>query len=286
MSFLFNVSNHAFDLRLCVTSGQVFRWSQRPNGDWIGADGGSWFVVTPVLDGYAVESNAEEARFRSLFRLDVDFAHLSANWDELKPLIAALPGMRPMRPADPVEVLFSFLCTANNHLARIGRMIARFEPLGEPLGPTWRFPSLEALTETNESHWREVGFGYRAPRVPAVARALLDRGGEAYLLSLRDVPFAEARRALIELPGLGPKLADCIALYGLHHGKAVPIDTHMWQAGTRLFFPEWHGQSLTATRYAALQAAMQERFGLEAGWAHLYLYFGNLIATKKPVNRR
>lgn len=38
--------------------------------------------------------------------------------------------------------------------------------------------------------------------------------------------YREAHEQLLELQGVGPKVADCICLMGLGWGEAVPVDTH------------------------------------------------------------
>lgn len=54
-------------------------------------------------------------------------------------------------------------------------------------------------------------------------------GGEQWLLALRGQSLDEAVTSLCTLPGIGPKVAACIALFSLDQHHAIPVDTHVWQ---------------------------------------------------------
>jgi N-glycosylase/DNA lyase len=222
-------------------------------------------------------SGASESQFWELFGLADGLAEAAfADDPVLVPIVRRWPGLRQTRPSDPIEVFASFLCTPNNHLPRITAMVATLGSLGIEVGPGLRrFPSLCVLAELTEPWLRERGFGYRARTLPLAFQAAVERGGEAWFGSLRVATRDEARAALQELPGVGPKLADCIALYGLGHDDAVPVDTHLWQAA-KSCFPELDAPSLTPTAYAAVGDLLRARYGRRAGWAHLYLYYDHL----------
>lgn len=260
----------------------MFRWSQDEQGEWTGVDGAHWFKVRIEGDRLEVESNGEEAAFRSLFRLDWDAAEVErrivAKAPELEPYVGSLRGLRLLRPSDPSEAFFCFLCTPNNNLTRITRMIGHLATYGPILrGALHRFPSAEQVAAIPESALRENGFGYRARTIPSLANQVLERGGEPWLKGLKQVPYAEARASLIELNGIGPKLADCICLFALHHEESVPIDTHMWQAVCRLYLPDLKEKPLTDVRYDEAAAILRNKLGKLAGWGHQFLFYENLL---------
>ncbi len=274
---------------LCVSSGQVFRWSLSEAGRWIGVDGGSWFAVRIAEAGgdvaYEVESNAAEENFRRLFRLDSRLSEITrrilAVDPSLRSYVEALPGLRVLAPSDPEEVVFSFLCTANNNMSRIVPMVRGLASYGEPLADIdgqaiFRFPQATRIATIPEADLRGRGYGYRARTIPEVASFLACKP-PAWLESLKEVTYEEAHAALRPIPGIGPKLADCIALFGLHHIDAAPVDTHLWQAACRHYFPEWRGKALTDVRYRAVGDRFRETFGDLAGWAHQYLFYENLL---------
>lgn len=279
----YRVSAARLDVRLSVTCGQVFRWDERGDGSLFGVDGDTWFHVQGGEGEYFVESNNGPERFHELFQLDRDFESMEAEvlrlGPELAPYAASLAGLRLLKPQDAVEETFCFLCTPNNNLTRILGMVRVLAGFGEPMADRRArlFPSLEVLAGIDPQTLRAAKFGYRAETVPAVAAQILDRGGRPWLEGLRQVPYADAHQALVGLKGVGPKLADCIALFALHHTEAVPVDTHLWQAAVRHYFPEFAGKPLTDARYRQVGDHFRDRFGCLAGWAHQYLFYDNLL---------
>jgi len=256
----------------------VFRWQKRSDL-WIGIDGGDTWSVSPLPDRLEVESNAPEAAFRRYFCLETPWndveRQLGEAAPEIRPVLGAVRGLRLCRPASASETALCFLCTANNHLVRIERMVRFLESVGDEVGPgVFRFPSLEKVAGLPESKLRENGFGYRGASLPRAARAMVEKG-PGWLERQRSAPYEVAIQELLSIPGIGPKLADCIALYGLHHDAAVPVDTHLWQAACRTFFPGFAGGSLTARRYREIGDLFRARFGDLAGWAQLLLYAEN-----------
>jgi N-glycosylase/DNA lyase len=286
-SFSVQIDPFDFDLVRCVSSGQVFRWRLGAAGRWVGQDGGDAFAVEVRTDGQLiVESTTDEAAFRRLFRLDWDAAAMRTEilrrGPELAPYMEAIPGLRPVRPSSRTEAFVTFLCTPNNNLTRIlpmawnlgarGKQIAMFDGV-----PLFAFPSLAEVAEISDPELRAQGFGYRAKTIPEIAHETVRRGGEAYLDQLAQATYAEAMAELITIKGIGPKLADCISLFSLHHMEAAPIDTHLWQAVVRLYFPQWADEALTAKRYQEIGAILRDRFGDLTGWAHQYLFYDNVL---------
>jgi N-glycosylase/DNA lyase len=277
-----------FDLPLCVQAGQVFRWKETLDG-WLGVDGEDVYLASPVRGGWLVETTASEEAFVRLFRLDMDQRSLEAELirrgPEIEPHVRALPGLRLMRPSDAVEETFCFLCTPNNNLRRIHLMVGKLgaygDPIPAPAGYTaTRFPTMERIAAIPERELRAKGFGYRAHSIPSLARQMLDLGGAGWLERLRLASYEDAREALLRLEGIGPKLADCICLFALHHTEAVPVDTHLWQATVRVYFPIWWSLPLTRARSKFVGDHYRARFGGLAGWAHQYLFYNNLLAAR------
>ena len=267
-------------------SGQVFRWDDLGDGRLLGVDGDNWYLVSNEGSKYEVKTNGSEEKFKRLFRLEQDLRSITSkvveSSPELRPYIEQLPGLRVMRPSDAVEESFCFLCTANNNLKRILKMVRVLAAQGEVMDEVegrqvHRFPDVEQIASLDEQFLRESGFGYRGRTIPEVARQVVERGGREWLEGLRLASYEVAHQQLKEIKGIGPKLADCICLFALDHTEAVPVDTHLWQAAVRLYFPEWEGKSLTGSRYKQIGDHFRELHGDLAGWAHQYLFYDNLL---------
>jgi len=134
-------------------------------------------------------------------------------------------GLRILRQ-DLWEMMVSFMISQNNNIPRIKSLIeALCERYGSRLehnGYVYHtFPDPEALT--NEKELREMGFGYRAPFIANMAENVAKR--EIDLSELQAMPQQLAYNYLLSILGIGPKVAACIDLFGLHHLNAFPIDT-------------------------------------------------------------
>jgi len=257
------------DFELCLFCGQVFRFVRTPNG-FRGSDGAFSFEFFRSPDGWWI--TGDETAFHRLFRLDLDLAKLHRELitagPEMEAVIAKAPGLRTMRPSSPSETFFSFLCTSNNNIARITQMISRLSAYGE----CGLFPSAAEIASIGEERLRELGFGYRAASISAAATRLSLE--PSLLPELSRASYGDAFEELLTFRGVGPKLADCIALYALGHTEAVPVDTHMWQAYCRHYGDS--GAALTDRRMREVGEFMRDRFGKLAGFAQHYLFVENL----------
>jgi 8-oxoguanine DNA-glycosylase Ogg len=301
------------ELRLDVTlpTGQSFRWARGAGGDYAGVVGNRAFalrsvdgdVLFRVVAPHCGEPLGDaEAALRDYLGLSTPLQPLHAAFAAADARFAALlphvRGARVLRQP-PVECLFSFICSSNNNVKRIGGMVERLcESYGERLTPPppdaaaaspspgespafFAFPTLAALAAADETRLRELGFGYRAPFITGAARLLQSRpgGGEAWLESLRGdgVSAAEAVAQLSTLPGVGPKVAACAALFSLDKRDCVPVDTHVYQLCVAHYgLPACSAASLTPRVAAACQAQLRALYGPHAGWAHTALFVAEL----------
>ncbi len=146
-----------------------------------------------------------------------------------------------------------------------------------------------------EAHLRELGFGYRAKYLARTAFIVAEEKPPGWLDNLSNNPdiqteddlkdFQEAGRAgyrkaheeLLQLQGVGPKVADCVCLMGLGWDEAVPVDTHVWQIAQKDYnFGKGRHRSLTKAIYDAVGDHFRSLWGKEAGWAHSVLFAADL----------
>lgn len=267
-----------------MTCGQVFRWEVLPDGRLLGVDGENVFAVKQTEN--SIELMGDRDAFEKLFRFDEDFeiyeATIRAESPELHPYMDALSGLRLLRPSSAHEEILSFACTPNNNLKRICSMVRHLSSFGDPIlefedKVLKKFPDLETVASIPEQELRIHGFGYRAKTIPDIAKQILERGGQNWLSDLKMSNYKTAKTELMSLRWIGPKLADCMALFALDFTEAVPVDTHLWQAACRVYFPQYQGLPLTSKRYEELVNLFQNRFGKLAGWAHQYLFYDNVL---------
>jgi N-glycosylase/DNA lyase len=171
--------------------------------------------------------------------------------------------------------LFSFLCTPNNNLPRITKMVRELAGSG-------KFASAADIALRGEAALRKAGFGYRAATIVRVAHIVAERGAN-WLEGLAELPYETAREKLAELPGVGLKIADCVCLFGLGKMEAAPLDVHLWRAICDLYLPEWSMSALTEAKYRLAGAKFRGIFGSYAGWAQQFLYFDRLLGGRRKI---
>lgn len=287
------------ELRCDVTlvCGQSFRWKPVAQNTWRGVIGSYIVTLRQTADDVlcqAVPNDDIAPLLRDYFQLRTPLVPLYQQWRELDARFAAIapafPGLRVLR-TEPVECLFSFLCSSANNIPRITRMVDALcrrygEQLEEVDGVDYRrFPTVRALARASEEELFALGFGYRARLVVQAARELSERG-EDWLYGLRKAPYEEAHHALTTLPGVGRKIADCVCLFALDKPQAIPVDTHVWQIARRDYLPELQGRSLTEKVYRQVGDFFRTRFGDYAGWAHNVLFAAELPAFRERVSIR
>ena len=286
-------------LRHTLACGQAFRWREvtsppdslttRGEGEvwWHGVVAGRAIRLREGGDAclYQVYPADGGAGFLQRYlRLDVDLprvvAELAGRDEGIRPALRAFPGLRVLAQ-DPEETLLSYLCSPANSVPRIsrsidalarlhGRLIARLDGV-----ECHAFPSLEALAAATESDFRAVGLGWRGEGLRTVASLLLAKP-PGWVAGLAGLPYGQAKAALLGLPGVGPKIADCVCLFGLGKDEAVPVDTHVWALARELFSEELAAEpiarTLTPGACERVLRLYQARYGRWAGWAQQYLY--------------
>jgi N-glycosylase/DNA lyase len=264
---------------LSIQSGQEFLWEQI-GGKWYGIHGGS-VVRFSAQEPLALESFPHCVSASDVFRLDDDSGTVTEEISRdplVRDLVAKYPGLRLMRQ-DPQQCLFSFLCASNTNIPMIRRMLrslcTKFGKKVEVDGNRFHtFPSAKALHRASEAELREAGLGYRAKAIKAAAREIAQ--GALDLESLKKSSYVDARERLLEIYGVGPKIADCVLLFSLEKLDSFPID--VWIARALAGHYAWlHGrkmsEKLTWRQYDDLSVEMRRHFGRYAGYAQQYLYY-------------
>lgn len=269
-----------------LDGGQSFRWRRTADG-WAGVFGGHVAELAPDPRGVrwrqpvgAPDAAAALARY-----LDAEGAQARAAdalpWRSDPFLAAAMracPGLRILRQ-EPDEALLAFLCSSNKQVAQIRVMVAELAALmGEPLAAGHQaLPAWTRLARATDAELRACRLGYRAAFIRDTARALEQRPGWASALDALPTPELEAR--LAELPGVGPKVAACVALFGFGRLDAFPVDTWIERALVEGYgLGGWNRRQLA--RFGAVH------FGPAAGLAQQFLFAaarrGLVLADKKP----
>lgn len=131
---------------------------------------------------------------------------------------------------------------------------------------TWfDIPRPEVLASLSRSDLDPCRLGYRAPYLIETARQVLARGGvEAVEKELRQA--GDVISALTDFAGVGPKVASCIALFGVGRTDAFPIDVWMRRAMHTVY-------GIEENRVREMQEYAAKYFGQYGGLAQQYLFY-------------
>jgi N-glycosylase/DNA lyase len=133
------------------------------------------------------------------------------------------------------------------------------------------FPTPERLAGLTEAELRECKMGFRAPNLLATARMVAS--GECDLERLRSLPLDQARATLVDLPGVGEKIASCVLLYAYGFRTAFPLDVWVIRALRQHYF---RGRNVRPEKLREFSA---KHFGPYSGYAQQYLF--HWIRTRK-----
>lgn len=226
------IQNPDFNIRKIAESGQCFRLKPVPSGGYVLVARGRVLHLTDTPEGAALDcSQAEfDAVWRDYFDLATDYAEIRAQADPgdafLKRACDYGTGIRMLRQA-PWEMLVSFIISQRKNIPAIqyciealcSRYGAPIESAGERF---FAFPSAQTLAALDESHFLACSLGYRAKYVLAAARMVA--AGTLNLDAIASCSDEALYTALLAVPGVGEKVANCVMLFGYHRLARFPRD--------------------------------------------------------------
>jgi N-glycosylase/DNA lyase len=265
-----------FSLDQTLGCGQVFRWDRGPDGWWRGVV--ESHAIRIRQDGDTLAFSGAPAKFvRHYFALDLDLEGVLSSFDRdpfIREAIERCKGLRIVRQPQ-WECLISYICATNSNIPTIRRRIAAIAgSFGTRLpgrdGPVFAFPSAQELAGNCEDDLTVCRLGYRQPYIFRTACMVHeDPGWETRVASL---PYEEARKELMRFPGIGPKAADCILLFGFGKYEAFPVD--VWIRRIMQHYtgaPDGKG-GISGKEYNRIRAFAKDYFGDYCGYAQEYLY--------------
>ncbi len=257
-----------FNLQATLESGQVFGFARQADGSFRGRLKGREASIRQagkmiVVEGPSLPSRGEIEDFFDL-RRDLSGIYVALEAEPpLRPALDAFRGLRLIRQ-DSWEALACFILSSNNNVKRI-QLIWR--TLSSRLNPgTHAFPTAAQVARCHERTLREFGLGYRAPFLQRSALFVAANPGS--LDAIRESSYDEARQRVIAFPGIGPKVADCVLLYGFQKMESFPVDVWILRAMRKLYFRNRRVSEDVVGRFA------RRRWGTSAGYVQQYVFHG------------
>lgn len=264
-----------FELKHIFECGQAFRWYAEEDGSYSGVAKAR--VINVKKEGQRlIINNTDPVEFKDIW---YDYFDMGRDYGEIKDLLSkddevlreAIKfgeGIRILKQ-DQWEILISFIISANNRIPMIKRAIKNIAMRwGKSIyynGNTYyTFPGPAELSEASVEELEECGTGFRAKYIKKTTEMILN--GSVDLYGLYKLPYANAREQLMKLPGVGPKVSDCILLFSMGHYEAFPVD--VWVKRVMQYFYLAPDVSLNKIGEYA-----RNRFKGMAGFAQQYLFY-------------
>lgn len=263
------------NIEYTLNNGQAFRW-KKVDDEWRGVCRDKIIHIHQEGDEISFRGASQEF-ISSYLRLDDDLDEIYESICTDQQVAAAVErfkGMRLLRQ-DLWECSASYMLATNATVPRIKSMIENVcKKCGRELEEgIFAFPLPEQIVEQDLS---QCGLGFRAERLKKYAESVLS--GEFNLSALYEMNYDEAIASLMTVYGIGPKVADCIALFSLGHLKACPIDARISHVMEDIYGIKGS--------YAKVGAYARDHFGPYAGYAQEYFYIGMSAEYKDQSSAR
>ena len=273
--------DNSFELKDIFDCGQCFRWNIQVDGSYTGVVGKNVINVMKQ-DGQII--------FKGIFKENIekvciDYFDLNRDYEQIKQRLSKIDnnmktsveygkGIRILNQ-DLWETIISFIISANNNIPRIKGIIERISAkYGEEIqyngNKYYTFPTPEQLSKAEVQDLRNLGLGFRDVRVYETTKMILNKQVDLQQLH-KEKNFTVVREKLLTLPGVGPKVADCILLFStLKRFEAFPIDVWVRRVMNELYIKN---EDETKVNKKHIENLAYEKFGDIAGLAQQYLFY-------------
>ncbi len=258
-----------------INSGQVFLW-EKFGTKWYGVNGVDILLVD--------ESNPKKVQSYQksdygLFRDDDDFDSIIKTISKdkiIKKAVKEFPGLRLLRQ-DPFQCYISFIVSANSNIQNIRLTLRKLvKKFGDKVTfdkkEFYLFPEPKKIANATKAELISCGLGYRAPFVKDAATQVID--GKIDFNHLKKSDYHDAKESLLQVYGIGNKVADCILLFSLEKLEAFPLDRWIIRS-LQEYYPQrfsFEGKTITDKKYRLLHEQIVQYFGPYAGYCQQFLF--------------
>ncbi|WP_100183193.1 DNA-3-methyladenine glycosylase family protein [Candidatus Nitrosotenuis aquarius] len=258
-----------------INSGQVFLW-EKFGTKWYGINGPDVLSVDESNPGIASSYQKQDY---DLFREKDNFEKIikSISQDKIiKKAAKEFAGLRLMRQ-DPFQCYISFIVSSNSSIQNIRRTLQNITiKFGKKIKfdnkEFHTFPEPKTLAHATKQELLSCGLGYRAPFVKEASS--LVSNGQIDFDHLKKVDYHAAKESLLQVFGIGHKVADCILLFSLEKLESFPLDRWIIRS-LQEYYPDrfsFEGKTLTQNKYQILHQQITQYFGPYAGYCQQFLF--------------
>lgn len=209
--------------------------------------------------------------FKNYFDLGRDYSEIyncALNETDIISLSAKLgKGIRILNQ-NPVEALFSFIISQNNNIPRIKKILDNLScSLGEKRtqfsDTYYSFPTIERIANEGVEFFKSIGLGYRAGYIKQLAVEIING---LNLENFSNLDTKSLKDELTKIHGVGPKVADCVLLFGYHRSNCFPVDTWIEKVYRENFNGNLKNRKMISEYFT-------DRFKENAGYYQQYLFY-------------
>ena len=271
----------SFEPKHIFECGQCFRWNEQKDGSYTGV------FRNNVIN---VKKQAEKIFFKGIckgnikdeckkyFDLDTNYDNIKSRLsnvdDYLKTSIKYGEGIRILNQ-DLWETLISFIISANNNIPRIKGIIERIsKSYGKKIvwnnNEYYTFPTPQELSKASVEDLRKLGLGFRDVRVYKTTKIINENPDKLKKLA-DEKDVNKLKEELLQFPGVGPKVADCIMLFStLKRLEVFPIDVWVRRVMNELYIKN---EDEAKINKKGIEQLAKTKYGNLAGIAQQYLFY-------------
>lgn len=261
-----------FNLKDTLECGQIFRFLPKDEGYLVFSLDKCAYCYNKDGNAYIECKKQDESYFINFFDTERDYSKIvqsaiESEYEILSKSAILGKGIRILNQ-NPVETLFSFIISQNNNIPRIKTIIERLcTALGKKhvfMGIEYHaFPTVKEMASASLDFYKQIGLGYRAEYIKSLANSM-DNGFD--VISLGNLQTQALKGALQTILGVGPKVADCVSLFGFHRVDSFPVDTWI----EKVYLQDFNGKLLDRNK---ISKWFVEKFGQNAGFFQQYLFY-------------
>ncbi|MCI8587610.1 MAG: 8-oxoguanine DNA glycosylase [Clostridia bacterium] len=271
----------SFELSHIFDCGQCFRWNMEEDGSYTGV------FKNNVLN---VKKENEILYFKGICEEDIkyvveEYFDLNRDYNQIKEILSKVDenlktsieygsGIRILNQ-DLWETIISFIISANNNIPRIKGIIERLsKKYGNEIEwnnkKYYTFPTAKQLEDVSVEDFRKLGLGFRDIRLYETTHMILNNQINLDELH-KEKDTLKVREQLLQLSGVGPKVADCILLFStLKRFDTFPIDVWVRRVMNELYIKN---EDETKVNKKQIEKIAVDKFGNLAGIAQQYLFY-------------
>ena len=255
-----------------VVSNNVFKISEKEK-EILGNDNLEVIKLTDIYVETTMEETAAKKFLEEYFNLSENYEDIkkkySENYESLKKATEFAYGLRVLKQ-DEFETIISFIISANNNIKRIKKIINNISmKCGKKIEfegkEYFGFPSIEELIKLKEEDFKSLGAGFRAKYLESTVNKIYSDNLEKYIEKLNNLSNKELEKELLNLKGVGPKVANCIMLFGFNRIYSFPIDVWVKRVMQEEFFG---GEEVSNKKIEEFANTLYEK-----GLAQQYLFY-------------